>query len=223
MASSPRNDLTALQRELIAGFFKRERRFFLTGGGALVGYYFHHRTTDDLDFFTHEAIDLEVPTQALRDLARELGGSFEVMTEYAQFRRYRIRRGDESCIVDLVADRAPVVDAKKEQFGDAVVDTKREMAANKISTVIARSQIRDLVDLQALLGSGIALENALDDAAKKDASADPLTLAWVLDQIRIGPEALLPGGADPVALEHFRIDLVAKLKALALTRAARRP
>jgi hypothetical protein len=41
-------------------------------------------------------------------------------------------RGDEVCIVDLVIDRAPAIESTKAHFGMVVVDTLREIAANKV-------------------------------------------------------------------------------------------
>ena len=108
-----------------------------------------------------------------------------------------------------------MVDADKRMVGRLRIDTLREIAANKICTVLGRAQIKDLVDLQLLLASGIDLSAALADAARKDAGVDPATLAWVLDQITISPDARLPGDTDPRGLDDFRRDLVKTLQRLA--------
>lgn len=55
MVSSGRSSLSALQREVLEAFFRRERGFVLTGGAALAGFHLGHRTTDDLDLFTRDA------------------------------------------------------------------------------------------------------------------------------------------------------------------------
>ena len=73
----------------------------------------------------------------------------------------------------------------------------REIAANKVCALIARSEIRDLVDLRALLDAGCTLERALEDAAIKDRGADAATLGYLLDQLTIGADARLPGNVDP--------------------------
>ncbi|MFI5299689.1 MAG: nucleotidyl transferase AbiEii/AbiGii toxin family protein [Polyangiales bacterium] len=99
------------------------------------------------------------------------------------------------------------------------VDTIREIAANKICTLLSRSEIKDLVDLRELLASGVALDAAIDDGAKRDGGVDAASLAWVLDELSIGPTARLPGGVDPVALEAFRADLVTRLRAIAFEHA----
>jgi hypothetical protein len=124
--------------------------------------------------------------------------------------------------VDLVIDRAPFIETVKREFGACVVDTLREIAANKICTLLSRSEIKDLIDLQALVASGIDLDRAFTDASTKEASADAATLAWVLDELRIAPDAALPGEADPVALEAFRVDFIKRLRAMAFEQATRK-
>lgn len=208
--------LTALQRALIVGFLPRAPQFFLTGGAALVGFDFGHRATDDLDFFTSSPGTLDEAERTLADVAAALGASVEPVSSHVDFRRRLVRRGAESCVVDLVVDRAPAVEPTKRCVGSLAIDTPREMAANKVAALVSRSELRDLVDLERLLGASQPLEQALSDAARKDAGVDAATLAWTLEQLVIGPGAKVPAGGDAEALEGFRADLVRRLCRLAL-------
>jgi hypothetical protein len=221
-SSHPPSRLTALQRDLLEAFFAREGRLFLTGGGALAGFYLGHRTTEDLDLFGAPGLDLAEPARALEDAARALGATVAPRSTFPDFRRLLVTRGAETCLVDLVVDRAPVVDAAKAQFGAVRVDTEREIAANKICTLLSRSEIKDLVDLTALVRTGIDLDRAFADARRKDSGAEPATLAWLLEQLAIGPDAVLPSGISAEALLAFRDELVKKLRAMAFDE-ARRP
>lgn len=216
MASSPLSRLTVLQEDLLREFFSREQRFFLTGGAALGGFYLGHRETEDLDLFSPPGVDLEDASRVLNESARAVGATLEPVRRFAEFQRWLARRGQETCVVDLVVDRAPQVDLQKVVRGILRLDTLREIAANKLSALIGRSEAKDLVDLQALLGlQQFRLEDAIRDASLKDRGVDPATLAWVLDSIRIGPEAALPGAVDPKELDEFRRDLVARLRGMA--------
>ena len=220
MASSlPHSRLSRLQADLVDAFFAREDRLFLTGGAALAGYYLGHRTTDDLDLFGGKEVDLDAAARALRAAVDAVGATIVPQETHPDFRRFLVRRGAEPCVVDLVVDRSPVVDANKTAFGPVRVDTLREIAANKICALLGRAEIKDLVDLQALLRSNQTLEGALADASTKDASADPATLAWVLSEISIAPGAALPGGVDPNELSSFRDSTVRRLRAMAYVRA----
>jgi hypothetical protein len=221
MGASPPSRLTPFQTDLLREFFAREQRLFLTGGGALAGFYFGHRDTEDLDLFSPPGLDLGDAARAMGEAAAACGAVVTPLQTYADFRRLLATRGEERCLVDLVIDRAAMVDPDKARFGQVRVDTLREIASNKICTVLSRSEVKDLIDLQLLLGTGLDLRDVLRDAHEKDLSADPTALGWVLDQITISPRAALPGGADPVALDLFRRELVKKLRDLAFEQVRR--
>src|SRR5207247_8526132 len=60
------------------------------------------------------------------------------------------------------------------------VDPAHEILVSKLAALLSRSELRDLVDVKALLEAGGDLDRALRDAPRKDAGFSPLTLAWVL-------------------------------------------
>jgi hypothetical protein len=223
MASSPPPSLLSpLQDELLRAFFRLEQGLFLTEGAALAGFYLGHRTTDDLDLFGMPGTDLDRAVRSLQEAATSVDATLVAKEIHPDFRRFLATRGDEPCVVDLVLDRSPAIDPEKIRFGDVRVDSPREIAANKICALLGRAEIKDLVDLHALLTGERTLESVLEDASRKDASADPATVAWVLSQIRIGPAAALPGGVDVTALLGFRDQSVKRLRAMAFVRACGR-
>ncbi len=195
-------------------FFEREREFRLTGGAALVEFYLHHRLTKDLDLFGGPGADLDRAERALRDAALAAGAEVTTLQRFAEFRRLSIQRGSESTIVDLAIDRAPTVSPTR-LLGNVVVDSLEEIAANKLCAVLGRAEPRDLVDLMLILRSGVQLTTALTGAGAKDGGADAATLAWVIGQIRIGTEAVLPDGISTAELEAFRADLELRLRQMA--------
>lgn len=140
----------------------------------------------------------------------------EALRVFPEFQRVLVRRGQETCLVDLVIDRAPDVDQVVETADGIRLHSLREIAANKICALLGRNEIRDLVDLRAILQTGHRLESALRDASSKDGSVSPATLAWILDSLRIDADRRLPGAVDPAELEGFRADLVRRLRAMAL-------
>lgn len=220
MVSSQRpNRLTPLQRDLLASFFSRDTRTFLTGGAALAGYYLGHRSTDDLDLFAFPGSDLDDIERAFRASAAACGGEVQGVQSYPDFRRLFVERGPETCKVDLDVDRASPIDVDKTVVGPVRLDSMREIAANKICALVARSEIRDLVDLRALLEAGVDLERACDDALRKDGGADPATLAWLLDTLVLSPDARLPSDVAPGDLLAFRDGLVERLRAIAFVHA----
>jgi len=207
--------LTRLQQELLAGFFSRDVGFFLTGGAALAGFYFGHRPTDDLDLFCLVGEALEEGQRQLEIAASGCGAALTPLQRYPEFRRLQAVRGEERCLVDLVFDRASQVETDKPMQGTVRLDSLREIAANKVAALVGRAEPKDLVDLRELLAAGADLALAVDDARRKEGSADPGTLAWLLSELTLGPGARLPPGISAEELLRFRDELVPRLRSLA--------
>jgi hypothetical protein len=95
------------------------------------------------------------------------------------------------------------------------VDPAEEIFANKLCTLLSRSEIRDLVDARALEGLGLSLAEALAAGQRKDGGLTPGQLAWVLSQITIGDGAEIPAGVAPAELREYLRGLVDRLARLA--------
>jgi hypothetical protein len=119
-------------------------------------------------------------------------------------------------IVDLVRERVAQVFPDKPVIAGIRVDPAEEIMANKLCTLLARAEVRDLVDLRALEGAGLGLQSALDAGARKDRGLTPAQLAWVLSEIRIGDDAELPGGVAVSDLREYLRGLIERLSRLAL-------
>ncbi len=178
--------LTALQcraLELLAGM---DPPWTLTGGGALVGFHLAHRTTRDLDLFWHGMHTLDrSPDEVVRRLAAA-GLAVEVERSAPAFRRLRVSDGSEVLLVDLVADPVPVIETPRlQRIGNTEiqVDTAHELLVNKLTTLLSRSELRDLIDVHALVSRGGDLERALVEAPLKDGGFSGPTVAWLLGQL----------------------------------------
>jgi hypothetical protein len=142
---------------------------------------------------------MEDGLRALRDAAREIGASWDEVRTAPEFRRVLLSRGNEAVIVDLVVEHAEQVRPAKPAHGAVRVDPVEEIFANKVCTLLGRSEIRDLVDVRALEALGLSLPDALAAGRLKDGGLTPAQLAWVLSQVTIGDDAALPGGVKPAA------------------------
>ena len=142
---------------------------------------------------------------------KAIAASVENIQTSPDFRRRLVRRGGESVVVDLVHERAPQGEQPKMKFGSVRVDPPEEILANKLCTLLSRSEIRDLVDVLALERAGHRAEEALPLAMRKDAGLTPAQLAWVLSQISIGDDASIPGSLPVAEVRSFLTELVARL------------
>ena len=185
--------LTALQWRILQLLSDLQPPWTLTGGAALAGVYLKHRTTRDLDLFWHDRDRLGSLVDEARD--RLTGAGLEVSSLQAggTFSRLRVEKGGEVCLVDFVADPVPALERPHRieiEGASIIVDTLHEILVNKLCALLGRAEIRDLVDVRALLDAGADLKRALGDAPRKDGGFSPLVLAWVLRDLR--PEALAP-------------------------------
>lgn len=206
--------LTSLQLRILNAFFDGEDRFFLTGGAALSGFYLEHRETHDLDLFTRsDALDDGVALTY--QIAKQFGASIESLQTSPDFHRLLFRLGDESVVIDLARDQVKQTNPTKPVIRGIRVDPPEEILANKLCTLLSRSEIRDLVDVRALELAGYRVEDAIAQAAEKDSGLTPAQLAWVLSEMKLGKDAVPPGEVPVEELNRYLIDLSARLARMA--------
>lgn len=186
----------------------------LTGGAALVGFYLGHRETHDLDLFTLEDAMID-GMAALAETAREMGATFEAIQTAPTFRRVLLKRGAEAIVIDLVREYVAQIEKEKPRVNGIRIDPPQEILANKLCALLARSEIRDLVDVRALELAGYRVEDALGAAAAKDRGVTPAQLAWVLSQIHLGDDLRPPGEVVLAELRSYLAELIGRLTILA--------
>jgi Nucleotidyl transferase AbiEii toxin, Type IV TA system len=178
-----RDSLTPLQRRILRALAPLAPPWTLTGGGALAGVHLGHRETRDLDLFWRDRPELGPSPREAETALRADGLEVSVLRTAPAFVELRVSDRRSVCVVDLVAEPfGPVESPQRAQIEGVqiAVDTAHEILVNKLTALLSRSELRDLVDVKALLEAGGDLERALRDAPKKDGGFSPLTLAWVL-------------------------------------------
>jgi len=70
---------------------------------------------------------------------------------------------------------------EKADFGAIRVDTLREIIANKLTTLLSRSEMKDVVDLYFLEQAGHDILSSIPDAQAKDGGWDPAVVSMLLD------------------------------------------
>lgn len=216
----PRNRLAPLQLRILRALAAVKPPWTLTGGGALVGFHLGHRETRDLDLFWRRRAELGELVPEVREALRADGLETSTLRTAPAFAELRVTDGSASCIVDLVAEPfAPVEPPLRVEVAGATVavDSRRELLASKLATLLERSELRDLADVKALLDAGASLDQGLKDAPLKDAGFSPLTLAWVLKDYdpRPAAKALRWPPRQAEELQAFLKTLVDRLTSLA--------
>ncbi len=210
---------TPLKRDFLRAWFAEDQRFFLTGGSALGLFHLHHRLSYDLDLFTRQEIDGRELQNQVRRIATQIGAAAQTLRSAPDFHRFRLTRGEERELLDLVVDRAPQLDQEKRIIDGIRVDTLREMIANKLTTLLSRTELKDVVDLYFLEQDGHDLLAALPDARSKDGGWDPALVSMLLDGLH--PTELPPWLLRSASREELRA-FIERLR-LALAREALPP
>jgi hypothetical protein len=215
MASSNRG-VTPLQYDLLV-LLKEIPGSYVSGGTALAGFLGHRRSLD-IDLFVARAEDMDIASAVLKSAAVTHGMELSELQRYAGFRRYRVDRGEESTLVDFVHEPVvQIVPVEEKPIRDGVrVDSLDDLTANKLCSVLGRSEVKDLVDLYFLADSGVDVLSYMAAAHAKDGGMEPATLAFVLRQMPTDPaELLMLREVDSAALSDFRDGLVKKLLQMA--------
>ncbi len=210
--------LTPLQRRILKVLAGMVPPWTLTGGGALAGVHLGHRETRDLDLFWRSRRELGTLAADALGVLRADGLEAQAIRTTPAFAELRVSDSTDACIVDLVAEPFGPLAPPDHVVIEGVtiaVDSRREILASKVATLLERSEVRDLVDVKALLAAGGDLRAALRDAPSKDGGFSPLTLAWVLKGYDPGAAVKALGGDAALAAElrSFRQWLIDQLTA----------
>lgn len=196
--------LTPLQRNSLAKFFANPigQRFWLTGGTALAAFYLGHRCSDDLDLFTLEPDALDHARREMRGIAEGLQCTLAVGLSTPTFQQFYLVKPDVPPLkLDLVRDFGPQYGERQSADG-IVVDSLSNIAANKVTAILGRTEVKDFVDLYYLLQSGCELKTLIELAQQKDLGLTEFYLSYSMRQVvRFGT---LPAMLSPVSLEELR-------------------
>lgn len=211
------NACTPLKRDFLLAWFAQEQRFFLTGGSALGLFYLDHRRSYDLDLFTSDEVEGKEVQNLVQRTAIQVAASCTAIRTAPDFHRFLLTRGNEREVVDVVVDRAPQLDVQKASFGNIRVDTLREIIANKLTTLLSRTELKDLVDLYFLEQAGHDLLAAIPDAQAKDGGWEPSVVSMLLAGLQVGEiPAWMIKSLTPESLKAFLNRLRLAIAKLAL-------
>lgn len=144
---------TPIQRKIFTSFAKSDfsKQFYFTGGTALKVFYFNHRESEDLDFFSEDDFDTDLATEFMQQMASELGAKLR-FTSIEKVRIFELvdEKGNLIIKVDFAQYPHPRLKNRKDSEGIAI-DSLEDIGANKLHTILQRTQVKDFVDLHLLL------------------------------------------------------------------------
>jgi hypothetical protein len=178
-------------------------------GGAGLSLLLGHRTSDDLDLFGDIHEELGPVVRAIEHAARTAGSESRRVQEGPGFVRLEVADPTGMLRVDVAADTAQRIVAEPTLVGPIRVESLRDQRANKLVTLLGRSELRDLVDLYFIEQAGLPALDGFADAVAKDGGMDPAWFAWAVSQIIVRPlrGMLLPLGEDELRAFQVRLRL----------------
>lgn len=200
MGQTPLNETQQKVLNLVAGE-PGLANFYLTGGTALAGYYLSHRVSDDLDFFAFAEPDkmfLHAFAKRLKTALRAKEMRFERLYDRNQF--FFDLSGQE---LKIEFTKFPFKQIKKPRKVDnLLIDSWRDIAANKLMAMLDRFEPKDFVDLFFILQK-LDLKKVLQDTETKfGAKIDHIFLGGELVKVR--RIKALPKMLKPLTIEELK-------------------
>jgi predicted nucleotidyltransferase component of viral defense system len=143
--------LYPLQDEIFA--LIQNERFYLSGGTCLSRFYYHHRYSEDLDFFYD---GYQFPKEefeiTFREIINRISEQFktEITIDGEYFKRIFVYKNDVALKIEFIFENFKTV-GKRTKAKEINIDSKENIAANKITTIYARKTAKDFFDLYFLL------------------------------------------------------------------------
>ena len=192
-------------------------RFFLTGGTALSVFYLHHRTSEDLDLFTVDAVELSEISFWIRTVRQ---ADDALVRSTPQFLSALIKDVKVDFVIDALSEKGervrvplfPIKEASGQVERDQksiMIDTLKNIAVNKLCTIVSRTEPKDFVDFYFLLKDvpELSFESLFEMARKREALLDdsPTAAYQLEDGIRFVREhtQLLPRLKRPFDLKEM--------------------
>lgn len=131
----------------------RSDRFYLSGGTCLSRFYYHHRYSEDLDFFYdgHQFPKEEFEI-TFREIINRISEQFktELTVDGEYFKRLFVYKKDITLKIEFIFENFKTV-GKRKKITEIYIDSKENIAANKLTTIYARKTAKDFLDLYFLL------------------------------------------------------------------------
>lgn len=183
-------------------------RFYLSGGTCLSRFYYHHRYSENLDFFfdgyLYPKEEFEI---VFREIINRISENFktEIAVSGEYFKRGFIYKEDTILRIEFIYENYKNVGDRKCVDG-IWIDSKENIATNKLTAVYDRKTAKDFIDLYYLLQE-IDFEQAAKWAEYKVVPLDYEGVLITFAEHKLEGAALLK---QDISLKDFN-DFVIKL------------
>lgn len=184
-------------------------KFYLTGGTCLARYYYNHRYSDDLDFFfLGKQFDKSIYESEVYKIVDSLDMEKQIAVNGEYFKRIIVQEKGVKLKLEFIYEMLPRI-GEPQKVDNVWIDTKENVAPNKLTAIYSRNTYKDYYDLFFLLRE-IDFINALKDSESKMV---PLDYEGALMSLKgeLQERVLTINEFDEVAYYQFIKDLQKKL------------
>src|SRR3989344_4231198 len=210
--------LTENQKFILEGINQSDylrNRFYFTGGTVLSEYYLQHRYSDDLDFFTEEKFNNYIIFTLMSDWSKKYHVRFNSRFAEVVY-RFDLKFSDSSGFkVDFGFYPYKQIE-KATRVNGITIDSLRDIATNKLTTINQRTDIKDFVDLYFILQHHYSIWDLFYSAEIKFKNMDLDMELIAMDMLKIEDFIELPKMIKPITLDELKIFFRQKAKELGL-------
>ncbi len=175
---------------------------YFTGGTALASYYLEHRESEDIDIFSRDPWDPQNVLPILTSIVTKKGG--RITTRLVDpVHIYMLHFGDGTSLkVDFAHYPYGLMEQSGLSYNTLRVDSKLDIAINKLLSITQRSEVKDYVDSYFLLKDFTFWDLKMGVAQKFHVDIDP----GLIPQDFLGVEEFdhLPTMLKPLSLNDLK-------------------
>lgn len=189
--------------------------YYLTGGTALAEFYLHHRYSEDLDFFTRSQVNPIKIRKFLSNIQKDIGFVEALEKHISGLYQFELIFGDGTKLkIDFNEYDFPQIERGVDYHG-LHIDSKYDIAVNKVYTITSRIKSRDFVDLYMLISQGEFSMDQLISRIPDKFDTKPTNLSLVrgflaAQELTDYPTMLIP--FDRKKMVEFYLEEVKKLE-----------
>ncbi|MBI4991272.1 nucleotidyl transferase AbiEii/AbiGii toxin family protein [Candidatus Gottesmanbacteria bacterium] len=206
--------LTKEQKLILAAISEHnyiQKNFYFTGGTVLSEFYLQHRYSEDLDFFTEERFDNQIIFALVSDWSKKYHFKFTSRFAEVVYRFDLTFANGANFKVDFGYYPYKRID-KGESYQNIEIDSLRDIASNKLTTVSQRTDVKDFVDLYFILRDKYTIWDLLYSTEVKFKSMDIDIELLAMDMLKVDDFVALPKMIKPLTLDELKNFLRQKAK-----------